>query len=93
MEWEARALRCSVAVGSRYEFTRSGEIRVVTQPIDRRYSTIEAKVRLHQAEFRERVLTAYDRRCAISGLPIPDLLQAAHIIPDRNERGRPEVGS
>jgi putative restriction endonuclease len=37
------------------------------------------------------VLSAYGRRCAISGLPIPDLLQAAHIIPDRDERGRPEV--
>ena len=93
MEWDARALRCNVAVGSQFEFTRSGEIRAVTQPIDRRYSTIEAKVRLHQAEFRERVLTAYDRRCAISGLPIPDLLQAAHIIPDRDERGRPEVSN
>ena len=37
------------------------------------------------------MLAAYGRRCAISGLPIPDLLQAAHIIPDRDERGRPEV--
>lgn len=65
----------------------------LAQPIDRRYSTIEAKVRLHQAEFRELVLHAYDRHCAISNLPIPDLLQAAHIIPDRDERGRPEISN
>jgi len=37
------------------------------------------------------VLGAYDTRCAISNLPVPELLQAAHIIPDRDERGRPEV--
>ncbi|WP_246156325.1 HNH endonuclease [Thiohalocapsa marina] len=60
-------------------------------PIDRRYTTVEAKARLHQAEFRELVLGAYDRRCAVSGLPIPDLLEAAHIIPDRDVRGRPEI--
>ena len=87
--WEADALRCTVAVGSKYDLTRPQEES--HHSIDRRYSTIDAKVRLHQAEFRELVLSAYGRRCAISGLPIPDLLQAAHIIPDRDERGRPEV--
>ena len=87
--WEADALRCTVAVGSQYDLTRPQD---GTRPVlDRRYSTIEAKMRLHQAEFRVLVLAAYDKRCAISGLPIPDLLQAAHIIPDRDERGRPEV--
>ncbi len=50
-------------------------------------------MRLHQAEFRELVLTAYGRRCAVSGLPVPGLLEAAHIIPDRDERGRPEVSN
>jgi putative restriction endonuclease len=39
------------------------------------------------------VLTAYERRCAISGLPIPGLLEAAHIVPDRDERGHPEVSN
>ncbi|WP_295409675.1 HNH endonuclease [uncultured Thiocystis sp.] len=67
------------------------EAREATQPIERRYSAIEAKVRLHQAEFRELVLSAYGRRCSVSGLPIPELLQAAHIIPDRDERGQPEI--
>ena len=37
------------------------------------------------------MLGAYSRRCAISNLPVSQLLQAAHIIPDRDERGRPEV--
>ncbi|MEY6431244.1 HNH endonuclease [Thioalkalicoccus limnaeus] len=54
---------------------------------------IHRPARLHQGEFRALVLDAYDRRCAISGLPIPDLLEAAHIIPDRDVRGRPEVNN
>jgi len=93
IDWDPRALRCTVAVGSSQELALVSEVRESGDRIDRRYSTIEAKVRLHQAEFRELVLAAYGRRCAISGLPIPDLLEAAHIIPDRDERGRPEIGN
>ena len=37
------------------------------------------------------MLDAYGNRCAISGLPEPRLLVAAHIIPDRDRRGQPEV--
>jgi hypothetical protein len=31
-------------------------------------------------------VAAYDRRCAISGLPLMPLLEAAHIIRDHDER-------
>ena len=41
--------------------------------------------RLHQASFREAVIAAYNGRCALSGLPEPLLLDAAHIVADRNE--------
>jgi putative restriction endonuclease len=91
IDWDPGALRCTLAVGSLQELAPSEPTAAAPRVIDRRYSTIEAKVRLHQAEFRELVLAAYGRRCAISGLPIADLLQAAHIIPDRDERGRPEI--
>jgi putative restriction endonuclease len=40
---------------------------------------------LHQASFREAVITAYNGLCALSGLPEPLLLDAAHIIADKNE--------
>jgi putative restriction endonuclease len=43
--------------------------------------------RLHQFSFSEAVLAAYGNRCAISGLPEPRLLDAAHIIADRDEWG------
>jgi putative restriction endonuclease len=42
--------------------------------------------------FRERVLAAYGRRCALSGLPEARLIDAAHIAPDSDERlGQPDV--
>ena len=34
-----------------------------------------------QPEFRERLLAAYDRKCAISGCEVVELLEAAHLIP------------
>jgi len=42
--------------------------------------------------FREAVITAYNGRCALSGLPEPILLDAAHIISDKDEKlGQPVV--
>jgi putative restriction endonuclease len=54
----------------------------VPDEIESRYIVRETKLRLHQASFREAVLNAYHRRCAVTGLPVPKLLEAAHIIPD-----------
>lgn len=57
----------------------------------RHYATVEAKRRLHQDMFRSTVLRAYGDRCAICRLPRRELLDAAHIVPDRDERGVPHV--
>lgn len=59
--------------------------------VERRYAVREVKARLHQEAFRDMVLTAYQNKCAISGLPVPDLLEAAHIIPDAHEHGHADV--
>jgi putative restriction endonuclease len=53
--------------------------------VERRYALREVKQRLHQASFREAVIAAYAGRCAVSGLPEQRLLDAAHIVADRNE--------
>ena len=92
VQWDPLTLRCLIAVSSNVELDQPAQSRVADTP-ERRYSTVEAKVRLHQAEFRESVLNAYGHRCAISGLPIAELLEAAHIIPDRDERGFPEISN
>jgi putative restriction endonuclease len=57
----------------------------------RAYATAAVKVRLHQRRFRALVVSAYQERCAICRLGHSELLDAAHILPDRDERGRPEV--
>lgn len=42
--------------------------------------------RIGQAFFRNAVLSAYEFKCCITGLPIPELLVASHIIPWREDR-------
>lgn len=59
---------------------------------DRRYALRLVKQRLHQASFRQAVIAAYDGRCALSGLPEPLLLDAAHIVADLDGKlGHPIV--
>jgi putative restriction endonuclease len=53
----------------------------------RRWVTREAVVRVHQKSFSLRVMRAYRERCAICRLGHRELLQAAHILPDKHERG------
>lgn len=60
--------------------------------IERRYALRNVQQRLHQASFRQAVITAYNGRCALSGLPEPLLLDAAHIVSDKHEKlGQPVV--
>lgn len=61
--------------------------------IQRRYATVVSKVRLHQAAFRDRVLTAYENRCALCRLGHAPLLDAAHIIPDGAPGGTATVAN
>lgn len=57
----------------------------------REYIATSVRVRLHQRTFRERVLQAYHRQCAVCRLRYEELLDAAHIIPDVEPRGEPRV--
>ena len=57
----------------------------------REYVTVEARRRLHQQGFRERVLRAYRGQCAICRLKHSELLEAAHILPDGHPKGHPVV--
>lgn len=57
----------------------------------RAYITSTVRVRLHQRAFREKVLEAYRRQCAFCRLRHEELLDAAHIIPDREPEGEPIV--
>ncbi|UHC17815.1 HNH endonuclease [Methylobacterium currus] len=94
-DWSADALTAQLAFGA-----PAGELglreaeapRDMPTAAERRYGLRLVRQRLHQATFREAVLAAYGGRCAISGLPEPRLLDAAHIAPDRDETlGQPIV--
>lgn len=61
------------------------------QSIRREYVTRAVMQRLHQSQFRRVVLRAYSNRCAICRLRHLELLDAAHILPDREVPGDPVV--
>jgi putative restriction endonuclease len=53
------------------------------------------RVRVNQSFFRKTILASYDHRCCITGIAIPDLLIASHIVPwsvDRKNRMNPSNG-
>lgn len=57
----------------------------------RSYLTSNIQLRLHQRSFRERVLMAYSNQCALCKLKHIELLDAAHIIADKEDSGDPIV--
>lgn len=61
--WDRCGLRASLAFG------QPGEAALSADAADRRYALRTVKQRLHQASFRDAVITAYRGRCALSGLP------------------------
>jgi putative restriction endonuclease len=86
--WEARSLKARVAFGT----PAADALDYPATAGERRYALREVKQRLHQASFREAVIAAYAGRCAVSGLPEQRLLDAAHIVADKNEPlGQPVV--
>ena len=53
------------------------------------------KTRVNQHVFRQMVLANYSNKCAITGIDVPELLLASHIIPwakNEEERLNPENG-
>lgn len=65
----------------------------VDDPSERRYLVREVRVRVHQAQFRGRVLPAYLDRCAICRLKEARLLDAAHIVGDLEQMGEAVVSN
>ncbi len=57
----------------------------------REYATRAVLQRLHQQQFRRMVLSAYREQCCICRLRHVELLDAAHILPDRHPKGGPVV--
>jgi len=88
--WDRHNLRAQVSFG---EYAPANLAPPETSA-ERRYALRTVKQRLHQASFREAVITAYRGRCALSGLPEKLLLDAAHIVSDKDELlGQPIISN
>lgn len=57
------------------------------------YAQQVRSVRLHQRDFRRRVVHAYEYHCAICELDIPALIDASHITPDAHVSSSTEVSN
>jgi putative restriction endonuclease len=64
---------------------------IVTDAPRRAYLATLMTRRLHQSLFRVRVLDAYQETCAVCRLRHWELLDAAHILPDKHPLGDPVV--
>lgn len=86
------ALTVTVAADEQTTFGRTTD-RVAEEMAGARraYITRATIKRLHQDKFRHNVLRAYQTSCAVCVLRRRELLEAAHILPDRDPRGVPEV--
>lgn len=90
---EPRRLTFTVSVDDR-RFASLGSLdapEAGEAEIRRRYATRIFQQRLHQREFRERVVRAYQHHCAVCRLRRDELLEAAHIVADADPRGVPSV--
>lgn len=70
------------------------EINIDDIPMGKEREAI-IKQRVNQSFFRSTILSSYNLRCCITGLSIPDLLVASHIIPwskDDKNRLNPHNG-
>lgn len=80
----------------RFVLALDESLRFVADPLnlkpgEREYAKRIVKLRLHQPEFRGRILMAYEQRCTVCSLRHGKLLDAAHIIGDAKPHGLPVV--
>ena len=96
-DWDRLAVESAMLL-AQMEFRPMAEIltqeEAATLPEGRMREAL-VKVRIGQSFFRASVLAAYDFRCCISGLTVPELLNAGHIVPwstDSAQRTNPSNG-
>ena len=93
IEDEPNKLRFTVAAESSSVEIGENQMQDPETVYRRKYETREVLTRLHQSTFRENVLKAYKDHCAVCKLKHRELLDAAHIIPDKKELGQPIVSN
>lgn len=56
-------------------------LQITSKDLEGKDRTVVIKQRVNQSAFRSMILSNYEERCAITGINIPQLLVAGHIIP------------
>jgi putative restriction endonuclease len=91
---DPKSLTFTVSVEERrFAALESTPPEIEEKEIRRRYTTRIFRQRLHQREFRERVVHAYQHHCAVCRLRRNELLEAAHILADADPQGVPRVSN
>jgi len=85
------SLSFKVDVDSKKAAVAAADGIAVASEARRRYVVATILHRLHQVQFRFRVLRAYRDHCAVCRLRHSELLDAAHILPDGHPKGEPIV--
>ncbi len=94
-DWEQFAIRSQQAIIALGIATESEVISDEVIDYTGNNKTVQTTTRIGQYFFRRSVLSAYDFRCCITGLAIPKLLIASHIVPwriDATNRLNPKNG-
>lgn len=96
-DWEALAFESEKLLAQLSDLAVEEVAEVAEEYLPREGKERERLVRsrVNQQFFRKTVLTAYENRCCITGLPMLELLTASHIVPwksDPNNRINPHNG-
>ncbi len=71
-------------------------LNITPQDLEGKERTVVIKQRVNQSVFRSMILSNYEERCAVTGINVPELLVAGHIIPwadsDSQQKLNPENG-
>lgn len=81
--------------GTSIEKKYEQEIRDIPPDIKGETKFRQVRTRVNQSVFRQIVLANFDRKCALTGIDLPELLVASHIVPwaeNEQERLNPENG-
>jgi putative restriction endonuclease len=88
---DSKQLVFTIAVDDKISIIKADQVSENESYYRRSYLTSTTLTRVHQRSFRERVLLAYKNHCALCNLRHIELLDAAHIIGDKDDIGDPIV--
>jgi putative restriction endonuclease len=95
--WQELAFTAENIIAKRKKIPleKISDIQTLDLPKEGREREAVVKIRINQNFFRKSVLVSYSNQCCITGINIPELLVASHIIPwsfNLNEGCNPENG-